>query len=85
VSATSTHSNDGLSDINGSLLLQHIIVTGYMISEDHCYCGARSTCAGATSSYSSDGLSNISEPLLLPPTVATSVLTSVSRRYWPPQ
>jgi hypothetical protein len=45
VVSTSPHSNDGLSDISGSLLLPPIVLMGYMTLDGRCYCG-----------YNNDGL-----------------------------
>jgi hypothetical protein len=108
VVAIGAHNSDGSSDICGLLLLPPTVATGYMTSDDRCYCGARGMHPVSTSPHSSDGSSDISRPLLLPPTVvmgyvtvdivghvahaqlllaptvAMGILTSVTRRYWPP-
>jgi hypothetical protein len=78
-------------DISGLLLLPSAIVTGFMTSDDRCYCGARGTRVIADNAHSSNELYNISGSLLLfvtwhalscyYPTVVTGVLTTVVRRY----
>jgi hypothetical protein len=57
--ATSTHNNEGSSDINGPLLLPPTVATGDMTSDNHCYYWARGMHAVATGAHSSEGLYDI--------------------------
>jgi hypothetical protein len=59
------------SDISESLLLPLTVVTGYMTSDDCCYCWACDTHAVATSLHSSDEHSDNSDPSLMAPIVET--------------
>jgi hypothetical protein len=50
-----------------------------MILDDHFYCGARATHAGATSAHNNDGPPDIIGPLLIAPIVAMGDMTSNDR------
>jgi hypothetical protein len=71
VGSNSPHSSDELSDISKPLLLSSIVATGYITSDDCCYCWARGTHVIATSPHSSDGRFDTCCPSPLAPTVTT--------------
>jgi hypothetical protein len=87
----SVRNSDGLSDINGPLLLPPTVAMSFMTSDDRCYYWSCVTCAVATSPHISDGCSDISGPSLLTPTVVIGYLTlmgyliSAVHRYWTAQ